>query len=344
MFMRTGKRLSRAVAVAWIIGAGLVSKASAECANTSQPSARAGCAGQSMPVTVPKERADTRLTGKGWIGEQWQSQPFMLQPSTPTYTVRTSLAHLFAYGQHRQRERDRLIQEGLTPGQAAALTQASPLRPPVDLWTALDFDRVSDDGLVRGGFGADLTLTKGTVIGLAVERGKLTNGDDERVLTYFKRRIATGLTWSLYGGVGQGLIETSGSAGAIENGYLNARVEKDLSVDGLKIAPSMEVATHIGRLDHGAEDRSWSRSEVILKNRVSRAFDVDERMKLEPFLVITQSIDAADGSDAGQGVESGLKIDTLSQLSLSASTAVKSSETAGEPELSGKVHLKLPFN
>ncbi len=197
---------------------------------------------------------------------------------------------------------------------------------------------------MRGGFGADVTLGQGSVVGLAFERGELSNGDDERVITYFKRRIATGLTWRMQGGWGTGLVESEETTLSRQNGYLNAGLQKTWLIDGVMLSPSVDITTNLAELEGDDGARRSFESQIVLAQRFSRSFQIDGEKRLEPFLVITQSIDAVDGTDAGQGVESGLKLDQRAQFSLSASTALKRSEAAGENDVSGKVQLKVPFN
>ena len=142
----------------------------------------------------------------------------MIKESAPTYTVRTSLSHLFTYDIHRRLTRTGLAESGLTPDQIAQLAKSATAKPPVDLWTTFDVGREIDEGLLRGSFGADVTLGRSGIVGIAVERGELENGDDERVVTYFKRRIATGLSWRVAGGWGHGIIDTPASEGNVQNG------------------------------------------------------------------------------------------------------------------------------
>lgn len=346
MVRRAGVRSISAFAVTSYLSLSFLGAAHAACWTGSEPQVAPGCGDITGRLSddLTTQRANTRIGGQRWIAETWQSAPFMIKQSAPAYTVRTSLAHLFTYDAHRRIAHGGLIQQGLTPQEVAALVHSVAPKAPVDLWTALDFDRDMDEGLVRGGFGADVMLGRGSVAGLAFERGDLSNGDDERVITYFKRRIATGLTWRMQGGWGTGLVESEETTSSVQNGYLNAGLQKTWLIDGMALSPSVDITTNLAELegDDGAQ-RSFE-SQIVLAQRVSRSFQIDGEKRLEPFLVITQSIDAVDGTDAGQGVESGLKLDQRAQFSLSASTALKRSEAAGENDVSGKVQLKVPFN
>lgn len=296
--------------------------------------------GKTLSATTADERAEARLGGGAWIDAPWQATPFMLKESAPSYSVRASLAHYFSYREQRKLVRESLIGTGLTPAELGTTPTSA---PPVDVWTNLDFDRQGDDGLLRGTFGADIRLNPRTVVGVALERGELLNGDDERVVTYFKQRVATGFTWSLKGGVGRGLVETDASEGMVENAYLNAQVARAWQLAGLDVKPSLALQATVGSLAAADGGKSWRREEVVIANRVSRKFDLDASKRLEPFLVITQSLNAGDGADAGQSLESGLKLEAPSDYTLSATTALKRSETEDTPALSGRVELKVPL-
>ena len=325
---------------------GFHASALASCGTGDAPTGPGDCAafGMAMPDSVANERISARMGEQEWVSDKWQAAPFMIKESAPTYTVRTSLAHLFTFDTHRRLARTGLLESGLTPAQVAQLARSATSRPPVDLWTTFDVGRETDEGLLRGGFGADVMLGRGAIAGIAVERGEFENGDDERVVTYFKRRIATGLSWRLAGGWGHGVVDTPASEAHVRNGYLNAGLQSSWMVEGVRFAPSVEVMAKLGRLDHGAESKDWADSQLVFAQRLSRSFAIDDGGRLEPFLVITQSIDADDGAPGGQGLEGGLKIDADALFTLQATTAMKRSEAAGEADLSGKVQLKLPLN
>ena len=296
--------------------------------------------GQTLPATAADERAEAQLGGGEWIGTPWQATPFMLRESEPSYSVRTSLAHYFSYREQRKLARDNLLAGDLPAGAAGKTTAVV---PPVDVWTAVDFDRQGDDGLLRGTLGADVRLGQRAVVGVALERGELVNGDDERVVTYFKQRIATGFTWSLKGGVGRGVVATDDTAGAVENTYLDAQVARDWQLAGLKLTPSLALQANSGHLDSAAGDAAWTHGAIVVGNRISRSFELGASKRLEPFLAITQSLDPTSGADAGQSLESGLKLEAPSAYTLSATTSVKRSETEDTPALSGRVELKVPL-
>lgn len=318
----------------------------ASCGTGDAPAASGDCGGFGglLPGSVTNERIAARTGDKAWVPDKWQSAPFMIKESAPTYTVRTSLSHLFTYDIHRRLARTGLAESGLTPDQVAQLAKSATARPPVDLWTTFDVGREIDEGLLRGSFGADVTLGRSGIVGIAVERGELENGDDERVVTYFKRRIATGLSWRVAGGWGHGIIDTAASEGNVQNGYLSAGLQSAWMIDGVTFTPSAEVTTNLGRLENDGDTRDWSDSQLVFAQRLSRSFVVDDGGRLEPFLVITQSIDVDNGTPSEQGLEGGLKIGTKDLFSLHATTGMKRSEEAGETDISGKVQLKVPFN
>jgi hypothetical protein len=335
-----------ALAASVIISSGFQVPAKASCGGDTAPNSSGGCPALTQPQEdrVTNERADTRLGERPWISETWQSSPFMVKQSAPTYTVRTSLAHYFTFDAYRRIAHASLSEQGLTPPEIRALVRSTAPRAPVDLWTTLDFDRSMDEGLIRGGVGADVTLGRGSVVGLAFERGELSNGDDERVITYFKRRLATGLTWRLQGGWGTVTVESAEAASIVQNGYLKAGLEKAWASAGIEVRPSLDVMANLAQLEDDDGARRSVETQILLAQRVSRSFEIDPGKRLEPFVVIRQSINARDGADAGQELESGLKLDQRDQFSLSASTAFKRRDETSEPDVSGKLQLKMPFN
>ncbi len=128
---------------------GFQAPALASCGTGDAPAASADCGGFGglLPGSVTNERIAARTGDKAWVPDNWQSAPFMIKESAPTYTVRTSLSHLFTYDVHRRLTRTGLAESGLTPDQIAQLAKSATAKPPVDLWTTLDVGREIDEFL-----------------------------------------------------------------------------------------------------------------------------------------------------------------------------------------------------
>lgn len=285
-------------------------------------------------------RATARSVGNAWIPSDWNSVPFMFVPSEAQYSVRASLTHLVAFGRQNSSERDSKIRDSLGfhgPSQLSGYKN-----PLLDVWATLDFGAQASNGLVRGRLGADFAMRRNSAVGLTIERGELTNGDDVRLATYFEQRAPTGWIWGLQGGWGNGYVEDQNAL--VSNTYFNAKVARELNFGQVTVAPSTEFATAIRHSSDGISGTSSTSGTIILASRLSRSFDIEDRARLEPYVVIKQAIDTGEGEPSSHTLESGLKLDAPSHFSLRASTAVENSKPSEAPAVSSRFELQVPLN
>jgi hypothetical protein len=303
--------------------------------------------GLDIPSDLSAGRAEVITGGGTWIAPAWQSVPFMFAPDESAATMRTSLSHVLTYARESEAERLRKLAASAPKDAGTISLQAPQARPPLDVWTTLAFDRTSETALTRRTVGADLRLERGTIIGLALERGEVAAGEEVRVGTYFRKQAPSGIAWGLQAGWTSQPLSTDGDAAAtVSTGYLSANAGRIWRYAGFKLAPSVEVATAIRNLDAGPDGESWASGKVVVAHRISRAFELDGKTRIEPFAALKQTLDANEalgGVTSGQSIEGGLKLDAPSQFSLSATTALENSNEVGRSSVSGRLQLRMPL-
>lgn len=297
-------------------------------------------------------RLESRLGDKPWIGQDWATLPLAVKPADQSLNMAASLQHLGSYEARRTQQK---LEEakGLAP-KDLALPKPVPMTPRrLDVWSKVEMTGLdSVDGRNRRStFGADYKIARSALIGLSagVSDETSTAASDTRLAAYFAVKPWSPLTFDARAQWGEshavvtpGLVTTQST--------LTARLKGDFRYDGLRLAPALSVAHGVDEAD-ALSGGAVEKSTIALTPRVSRPIDLKGGAKLEPFLSLKSAVDfgtAADGTgnngvDTTRGIGGGVTFAKPDAYSLSVTTDVERSTSSDQPNLSGRLQLKLPL-
>ncbi|MBU2534112.1 MAG: autotransporter outer membrane beta-barrel domain-containing protein [Alphaproteobacteria bacterium] len=320
----------------------------------------AGCTSIPVPSTmtfgdlltddISQGRADAFVSSGAWIAPAWQNVPFMFSHADSSYSVRTSAFHVAAHTEYARIARLQAnLPEGSESADFAALAPRA--RPPVDVWTTMNFNSAADQQSewARTNIGVDYKIDGNAVIGVVAGHNEHAESEDAHFGTYFKARNHNGLSFETQAGWGNGAAIIGEQASEHDVTYVAAKLANTWTFAHYTFAPSIGVGTFVGHPDDTAG--TDVASVLALEQRLARQFELGRQTRIEPFLaykhrfeIDSSFADGAAGAGDSQSLQAGINLEAASQFSLSVTAGVEEKPDTDTREINSRLQLKVPLN
>ena len=299
-------------------------------------------------------RADSRLNGTAWIGQDWSSVPFALSPADNDWKLRTSSVHWGSYANFTTAKKiedaKALAPEGFQMPKLA--TPRANQR--FQVWSAMDLNAIDDgapDGM-RGSVGADYRLSPRSVLGIMVDRrstsasGVSLSEKDQTLATYFALKLNSKMTFDTTAQFGTSQGALSGEAFDAHQSLVQARLRGNWAYGRMQFAPTIALTHGIEHLGVEADGTSQQQSTMTFMPRISRPFKLDDGQTMEPFLQYKSEIPigAMDlGNEGLQSLGTGVTFAKPNEYTFSVTTDVQGIAADEQTNVSSRFQFKVPL-
>lgn len=287
-----------------------------------------------------------RLSSEPWISKSWKGAPFAIAPDDDTVSMSTSLRQLGRYSDQRDakkiEEAKRLAPEGLKLPKAPIDNG-----PRFDLWSTLSADNAlpHETSKLDGASGLEVKTRTNSIYGLAVSKNAAggIGGDPQFALSpYLALKPTRNLNLSAKANVGEETYEANGQTISALQRSLTTGASTNWQFGDFKLSPAASMTYGETMQSDG---QALSSTDVKLTPKVSRPIDLGGDQKLDPYVLYEREldIDPIGETEKSEAVGAGFTFGKTGAYELGVSSRIEHGDPAKDPDVEGKVQLKVPL-